>query len=244
MRHLIFANLFAVAAAVSVTTNIEAADYEQIGQKIDNAKIMDRVVLVGVIAGGSATKDGVAVIKDNITGRTYAIKTGDNLPGVNHIQLKSVRRELAVFNVEGKEYQVRLSIGGYAQEAEDDEDLAADLNKDEGPGLFEKWYGSKIVAGTDVVRNAGDEISHSDKLGEKNSNEPVVIEMNNTASSDEAVNLRKDKDGPVVEFLDKLTHTTRSHNKSKGDSVSARNENSDAPRNSNPTEESRNAKVK
>ena len=165
MRHLIFANLFAVAAAVSVTTNIEAADYEQIGQKIDNAKIMDRVVLVGVIAGGSATKDGVAVIKDNITGRTYAIKTGDNLPGVNHIQLKSVRRELAVFNVEGKEYQVRLSIGGYAQEAEDDEAVGgtsaelANANVDAFPAAIAPMAredGGKVVVAALLFETAAD----------------------------------------------------------------------------------------
>lgn len=224
-----------IGTIASTATMMIAADTDPIGKKIDNTQIMDRVALIGVIAGGSPTT-GVAVIKDTQTGRTYAIKTGDNLPGVGHIKLSTVQRELAVFDADGKQFQVRLSVGGYAQDAEDDDDLEADMVAEhEGPGLFEKWHGTgvaemdldQIHEGTDTVAtrgqrrndNANDGVDRA-QTSEVNSNKKnlqseIVVEVGDQGRTEEANNLRKDRDGPVNEFLNELTTSGSGENKLK-----------------------------
>jgi hypothetical protein len=133
---------------------------------------------------------------------------------------------LAVFNVDGRDYSVRLSVGGYAQTADDDEDLDADLNEEhEGPGLFEKWHGSGVAdidfgqddAGSGlaakIVDTRRDESEVKSKSSEKvntstdkNPNHTeIVVETNDQGLAEEANALRTDKDGPVHEFLDELT---------------------------------------
>ena len=206
-KYLAAALCSVVASVVGMPCGvIEAAEKEPIGHKIDNAQVIERVQLVGVIAGAKA-KSGIAVIKDALTGKTYAIKTGDILPGVPHIKLQSVQRELAVFNADGKEFKIRLAMSGFAQEADDDEDLSADLGKSNGPGLFEKWYGSKIGVGPDLVDGQNDS---SLKLP------PTKFEEVNSASStangknalnDEATKLREDNDGPVADYLNRITRS-------------------------------------
>lgn len=213
-----FLNLLVIGSLASTYQTSFGAELDPVGKRIDNAQVMNRVALVGVIAGGSATS-GVAVIKDNQTGRTYAIKTGDNLPGVGHIKLQGVQRELAIFDVAGKEYQVRLSVGGYAQEAEDDEDLDADIASEyDGPGLFEKWHGvgvavddhndSESLSATnerqDLLNESRKNDDGNNRMGSRN-HSTVVVDLDNTAKSDAAVKLRKDQDGPVNAFLDHLT---------------------------------------
>lgn len=218
-----------------VSTLTLGADNDPIGKKIDNAKIMERVALIGVIAGGSS-KSGVAVIRDTRTGRTYAIKTGDNLPGVGHIRLSGVKRELAVFDVDGKDFEVRLTVGGYAQNADDEEDLDADMVAEpEGPGLFEKWNGLSL-GDLDVVRDgdintranrreerrsnsAGDNLGHRDGSdqstnGNKNHSE-IVVDLTDQNKTDQANELRKDKDGPANDFLDQMTVGKRRGTKSQ-----------------------------
>jgi len=128
-----------------------AADNQPIEKKYDDRQIMDRVQLVGVIADSSASQAGIAVIKDAHTGKTYAIKAGDNLPGVGHIFLNRVQRQAAVFHADGKEYLVRL--GFQAADESSSSKNETDESKDSspsnspesgnseasGPGLFEKW---------------------------------------------------------------------------------------------------------
>ncbi len=242
MRRNHLLNCMMITALSTIAQISLAADTDPIGKKIDNAQIMERVALIGVIAGGSDAS-GVAVIKDTKTGRTYAIKTGDNLPGVGHIKLSSVRRELAVFNVDGQDYSVRLSVGGYAQTADDDEDLEADLNEEhEGPGLFEKWHGSGIAdldIGQDdeangiaekMVNTRRDESEVKTKRSakgntptDKNPNHTeIVVETNDQARAEEANALRTDKDGPVHEFLDELT-TAKSQDSKLKNKINAAN---------------------
>jgi hypothetical protein len=192
------------AGVLASTGVVFAAEKEPIGRKIDNAQVMERVQLVGVIAGSSA-KSGIAVIKDAQTGKTYAIKTGDILPGVPGIKLQSVQRELAVFNAEGKEFHVRLALGGYAQEAEDEEDLSADLGTSHGPGLFEKWYGSKIGIGPDLVDGPGDTNVKLLRNDHANSEDKGLGAVSKSGSTDEATKLREDRDGPVNDYLNQLT---------------------------------------
>lgn len=141
MRKILVASSWKVVFLSFLPASVWGADNGPVGRKIDNAQIMDRVALVGVIASGVGSADDVAVIKDNMTGKTYAIKTGDNLPGVGHIKLKSVRREMAVFNADGKEFHVRLSIGGYTSEADES---AADADDPDGSGLFANWHSGKM----------------------------------------------------------------------------------------------------
>jgi type II secretory pathway component PulC len=192
------------SASAAFSYAVVAAEREPIGRKIDNAQVMERVQLVGVIAGSNATS-GIAVIKDSQTGRTYAIKTGDVLPGVPNIKLQRVQRELAIFNGDGKEYPIRLALGGYAQDAEDDEDLNADLGKSNGPGLFEKWYGSKVGVGPDrVERNSiHDGESASDQAPQ--AKQDITEDQNKSGSIDEATKLREDRDGPLNDYLKQLT---------------------------------------
>jgi hypothetical protein len=132
------------SSIVWFSTMAFAADLLPIERKLENADIMKRVQLIGVIAGGATKTAGVAVIKDSVTGRTYAIKTGDSLPGVANIKLQSVLREAAIFVAAGKEYPVRLSIGGSHQKEESDAEQSADLGKDSGPGLLGRWYEGRL----------------------------------------------------------------------------------------------------
>ena len=204
MRYFTKSAVAFFALMLSPASMILAADNQPVGRKIDNSQIMERVQLVGVIAGGSVKQPGIAVIKDAHSGKSYAIKTGDNLPGVSHITLKSVQRELAVFVADGKEFHVRLAVGGYAQDAEDEADLASDLDKTSGPGLFETWYGSKLGSGTDqesMVRGTKSVNETSPEAAEPLKNNVPKNDMIDT----EAAELRKDRNGPVHDYLNQLT---------------------------------------
>jgi hypothetical protein len=121
------------------------ADNQPIERGIDDNKVMSRVQLVGVIADGSGTNKGIAVIKDTETGRSYAIKTGDSLPGVSHIVLTNVQRDGLEFKSTGQKYVVRPFINTdsttKASElaAQNPADADQTTDQHDGPGLFEKW---------------------------------------------------------------------------------------------------------
>ena len=122
-----------------------AADNPPVTGIIDDGKVMSRVQLVGVIADGTAKNAGIAVIKDSETGRSYALRTGDSLPGVNHIILTNVKREGLEFSSSDQKYLVRPFINvDSSQEGEaiadktSSNDEKTEKNLD-GPGLFEKW---------------------------------------------------------------------------------------------------------
>lgn len=145
MRNL-FLNCFLLAATIILLpTKSFGVDPRPIERKIENSDIMARVQLIGVIAGGATKTSGIAVIKDSVTGRTYAIKTGDSLPGVPHIKLTSVRRGEAVFNGANKEYLVRLTNSAVVQDTNESADVSGDTNKDVGPGLLNRWYEGRVA---------------------------------------------------------------------------------------------------
>jgi hypothetical protein len=243
MRRQNFFQLVMIASLAPISSISIAAELDPVGKKIDNSQVMERVALIGVIAGGSAAS-GVAVIKDTQTGRTYAIKAGDNLPGVRHIKLRNIKRELAVFDVEGKEYQVRLSVGGHAQEADDEADVDLDVDiaqEDDGPGLFEKWNGTGVHASDDHVEHidaSRAQLSHKtvrDKnningegSGLSNNNDiphtDAVVGLDEKAKTDAAANLRKDKAEPVNAIFDDLT-TGRTKDNKLGRKIDAANAN-------------------
>ena len=136
-----------------------AADEAPVTKAYDDSYIMSRVQLVGVIAGGSSETSGIAVIKDIHSGRSYAVKTGDALPGVGHIVLTKVQREVAVFKANDQEYFVRVSIGSspasagassatVVSEKLDDSDK---VSENKGPGLFETWAAGAIERGSDLI---------------------------------------------------------------------------------------------
>ena len=204
-------SMVATLAAGLYSLAAYGADKEPVGRKIDNAQVMDRVQLVGVIAGDAA-KNGIAVIRDAQTGKTYAIKTGDGLPGVGHIKLQSVKRELAVFMAEGKEFHVRLAVGGYSQQAEDEQDLAADLNKSTGPGLFEKWYGNQLGEGAGLVDSGQSDAESQNAASTRKApaqmvlgTKPVETQDKAAEPSEESARLREDRDGPLNEYLRGMT---------------------------------------
>lgn len=135
------------------------ADEAPVTKTYDDSFIMSRVQLVGVIAGGSSDTSGIAVIKDIHSGRSYAVKTGDTLPGVGHIVLTKVQREVAVFKSHDQEYFVRVSIGSSpasttassATAASDNVDESDKVSENKGPGLFEKWAAGAIERGADLI---------------------------------------------------------------------------------------------
>lgn len=149
MRHSILSGLMLIGAIGCLSTQIFAVDSKPIERKIENSDIMARVQLVGVIAGGATKTSGIAVIKNSVTGRTYAIKTGDSLPGVAHIKLTSVRRGEAVFNSPDKEYLVRLINFAVVNSTNDHAATSEDSSGDAGGGLFDHWNEYKNPASTE-----------------------------------------------------------------------------------------------
>ena len=139
MRYSILTGLMFTSIFFVVSSESFGVDPKPIERKIDNSDIMARVQLIGVIAGGATKTSGIAVIKDSVTGRTYAIKTGDSLPGVAHIKLTSVRRGEVVFNSSGKQYLVRLVNSSVVSGANDHANTSGDSGKDIGTGLFDQW---------------------------------------------------------------------------------------------------------
>ena len=208
-RSLFFSALCAATTITGAARHVYAADAQPIERKYDNAQIMDRVQLVGVIAGGASANAGIVLIKDAQTGRTYVIKTGDNLPGVGHIKLHKVQRELAVFEAEGKEFQVHLSLkaapatvpastvsvsdvtaaNGPAltektKQNDDDDQMDDESN---GPGLFEKWYGNNLGASLRDLEEASksrDQSQNSgDYIGSNSVNEKTKNENSRSKSA-------------------------------------------------------------
>jgi hypothetical protein len=58
------------------------------------ASVTDRLHVVGVIAEAEADKgQGIAVLKDRSSGRSFAISTGESLPGEGNFKVKAVRRK-------------------------------------------------------------------------------------------------------------------------------------------------------
>ena len=205
-RSLFFSALCTATSITGAARHVYAADAQPIERKYDNAQIMDRVQLVGVIAGGASANAGIALIKDAQTGRTYVIKTGDNLPGVGHIKLHKVQRELAVFEAEGKEFHVRLSLNAAASTVpastvpaangpaltektkQDDNDDQMD-DESNGPGLFEKWYGNNLGASLrdleEASKSRDKSQNSSDDTGSNTVNEKT---KNETSRSESATN--------------------------------------------------------
>lgn len=142
-----FARYALVAAGCLASSLSLAADNQPIDRVIDDSKVMSRVQLVGVIADGSGNNKGIAVIKDVETGRSYAIRTGDSLPGVSHIVLTNVQRDGLEFKSTDQKYVVRPFINtdstAKASELAVQNPASADhpADQQDGPGLFEKWAG-------------------------------------------------------------------------------------------------------
>jgi len=138
-------NLMLRAALCIASGMAYAADTQPVERVIDDSKVMSRVQLVGVIADGSAKNAGIAVIKDTETGRSYAIRTGDSLPGVDHIVLTSVQRDGLEFKSADQKFVVRPFINTDSSQPSDavaekkPEEAGQQGDQQEGPGLFEKW---------------------------------------------------------------------------------------------------------
>lgn len=134
-----------------------AADNQPVERVIDDGKVMSRVQLVGVIADGSAKNAGIAVIKDSETGRSYAIKTGDSLPGVNHIVLTNVQRDGLEFKSSDQKFVIRPFINTDssptvdAVAAKSSFETGQSSEPQEGPGLFEKWASGAADHDTDQI---------------------------------------------------------------------------------------------
>lgn len=147
-----------LALSMAQFSPVFGADDAPVAKNFDDSYIMSRVQLVGVIAGGSSDTSGIAVIKDIHSGRSYAVKTGDALPGVGHIVLTKVQREVAVFRANDQEYFVRVNIGSSpsanmssATLATENEDESDKVSENKGPGLFEKWAAGAIERGADLI---------------------------------------------------------------------------------------------
>lgn|GEM_PF-3489408 len=64
---------------------------------VDETPIGERMSVVGVIAESTpAGGEGIAVLKDRRGGRTFAVKTGETVPGEPAYEVKSVRRNAVV----------------------------------------------------------------------------------------------------------------------------------------------------
>ena len=88
------------------------------------APVVDRLHVVGVIAEAEADKgQGIAVLKDRISGRSFAISTGESLPGDESFKVKAVRRKTVL--VSNGQAELTLSWAppeAPAQEKPEDED--------------------------------------------------------------------------------------------------------------------------
>ena len=151
-------SLALLSLSFSPLSPVFGADEAPVTKTYDDSYIMSRVQLVGVIAGGSSDTSGIAVIKDIHSGRSYAVKTGDTLPGVSHIVLAKVQREVAVFRANDQEYSVRVSIGSSPATTNASATVASDnlggtdnTSENKGPGLFEKWAAGAIERGADLI---------------------------------------------------------------------------------------------
>jgi hypothetical protein len=193
MRHSILSGLVLIGAIAGLSTRIFAVDSKPIERKIENSDIMARVQLVGVIAGGATKTSGIAVIKDSVTGRTYAIKTGDSLPGVAHIKLTSVRRGEVVFNSADKEYLVRLINSAAVNTTNDRAATSEDSSADAGAGLFDHWNEYKSPTGSEstnqnyvsptVLRSSKKELARGPMI--LGSEDVPVIQRGNQNSDDD-----------------------------------------------------------
>jgi len=64
---------------------------------VDETPLSERMSVVGVIAESNAAGgDGIAVLKDRRANRTFAVKTGETVPGEPSFEIKSVRRNAVV----------------------------------------------------------------------------------------------------------------------------------------------------
>jgi hypothetical protein len=122
------------------------AESSIISESADDSRIIQRVQLVGVIADTSAANAGIAVIKDTVTGRSYAIRTGESLPGVSHIVMTHVQREGVEFTANNKKYTVRPILNGTSGNegvnvaAKETQTKSENVEtNEEDVGLFEKW---------------------------------------------------------------------------------------------------------
>lgn len=178
-----------------------AADNQPIERKMDDELIMGRVKLVGVIADSSSTTAGIAVIKDAQTGKSYAIKVGDSLPGVTHIVLSDVQRDVLTFSTPEKKYLVRptINLESDAKETElasESESEASGAEQLDGPGLFEKWAAGVAERGPELIslealktldqkyKNLGKDEARRKAMNSLNDvTPPVVEELNDNEST-------------------------------------------------------------
>lgn len=156
VRLWLVATTLIVGGIFFVGGEVSAADNQPIERKIDDELIMGRVKLVGVIADSSSTTAGIAVIKDSQTGKSYAIKVGDSLPGVAHILLSDVQRDVLTFSTPEKKYLVRptINIESDSKETElasESESEASGTEQSDGPGLFEKWAAGVAERGPELI---------------------------------------------------------------------------------------------
>lgn len=144
--------LMAISLAVTASTGLsEEESSPSVEAASEDSKIMNRVQLVGVIADGSTPNAGIAVIKDSVTGRSYALRTGESLPGVAHIVLTDVKRDSLEFTAIHQKYVVRPFINtddkdefqSLAQKTDSPEERVGE-SADQGPGLFETMTTGQI----------------------------------------------------------------------------------------------------
>lgn len=144
--------LIAMSLAVTPATGWSEEENSPTVEAVsEDGKIMNRVQLVGVIADGSTPNAGIAVIKDSVTGRSYALRTGESLPGVAHIVLTDVKRDSLEFTAIDQKYVVRPFINldskdesqSLAQKTDSAEDREGE-SADQGPGLFETMTTGQI----------------------------------------------------------------------------------------------------
>lgn len=102
--------------------------------------------LVGVISEGAASQKGIAVLRDLRSERSITLRVGDSLPGSPEVRLKSVTRNAAVLEANGKSYHVTTVSGTYASKDYDTDHLgnvgsssSGNLNTSKEKGLLERW---------------------------------------------------------------------------------------------------------
>ena len=178
---------------IFVIDSAYSADNQPIERKMDDEIIMGRVKLVGVIADSSSSKAGIAVIKDAQTGKSYAIKVGDSLPGVGHIILSEVQRDVLTFSSPEKKYLIRPTINieteasktEVASQTESEETTTAETD---GPGLFEKWAAGVAERGSELI--SLEALKTLDKkyknLGKDEQRRKAMNSVNEAVSSDDA----------------------------------------------------------
>ena len=138
----------------------------------------ERFMLVGVIAAGGPKGGGIAVIRDQSSGRTHTLRQGESIPGTHDAVLKAVARQKAVISSEGRDWNVGVIVGemkGSVEPPEPELDDRMDSDDDtDVPGLFEKWYQSRTSS---VLSPSLDALNDRDGSLPEKHRRPMVIDF-------------------------------------------------------------------